>query len=239
MAATVKALTFDCYGTLIDWEAGILAALRPWRQRTGVGSGDADFLAAFARHESAVEEAQPRMLYPEVLGEVARRLGREFGQPMTSEEARTFGASVPDWPAFPDSPEALRRLGRRARLIILSNVDRRGFAGSNAKLGVDFHAVLTAEDVGSYKPSPRNFAYLLGFLKAQGVAPDALLHVAQSLRHDHAPAKAIGIRTCWIDRQAGKTGATGAALVAVSPDMTFPTLAAFADAVEAGKVSGL
>ncbi|MEX2648781.1 MAG: HAD family hydrolase [Alphaproteobacteria bacterium] len=238
---TYKVLSFDCYGTLIDWESGLLAALGPWRERTGVGASDEELFAAFARIEEPLQAERPTMLYRDLLGAVALGIGEAYGAPMSEAEVASFGASVPDWPAFLDSAEALARLERRARLVILSNVDRRGFQGSNLRLGTAFHAVLTAEDIGSYKPSPRNFAYLLGYLKAQGIEARELLHVAQSLRHDHAPAKAIGLTTCWIDRRHGKAGAgaTGVPPCSVTPDLRFTSLRAFAYAVDAGKVPGL
>ena len=127
-------------------------------------------------------------------------LGAQLDAPVSDEEAAAFGASVPDWPAFPDSPEALARLAARYRLIILSNVDRTSFAGSNRRLGVTFTSILTAQDVGSYKPSPRNFAALAAERERLGIPEGRLLHVAQSLFHDHVPAKAAGLPTVWINR---------------------------------------
>ena len=139
-----------------------------------------------------------------------------------------------DWPAFPDSAAALRRLKQRCRLIVLSNVHHAGFAGSNRKLGVEFDALLLAEDIGSYKPSGRNFEALLTKAEEMGIAPGRLLHVAQSLFHDHVPAKRAGLPTAWINRRAGKpgTGATKRPEVPVTPDIEFPSMAAFADAVD-------
>ena len=229
-----QALGFDCYGTLIDWERGILDALGPWRARGGIGASDEELLTAYAEIESREEAADPAP-YPVVLGRVLRQLGQRFAVPATDDETVAFGASVPSWPAFPDSPEALARLARRFRLIILSNVDRASFVGSNERLGVRFDAIVTAEDVGSYKPDPRNFAALLDTAGSLGVAPGGLLHVAQSLYHDHVPAQAMGLPTVWIDRRGDRagTGATPAPTVDVRPDWTFPTLAAFADAVDA------
>jgi len=230
------ALSFDCYGTLIDWESGITTALRPWRERAGATIGDDELLAAFAGIESVEQEADPAR-YPEILARVLRRLGERFGIAVTDEDAAAFGASVGSWPAFADSPGALARLAGRYRLIILSNVDRASFARSNERLGVTFDAIVTAEDVGSYKPDPRNFQALVAAAAGLGVAPDRLLHVAQSLYHDHVPAKRIGLSTVWIDRRGGEGGATPAT-GAVSPDARFPTLAEFADAVEGGPRGG-
>lgn len=225
------ALSFDCYGTLIDWEAGITAALRPWWERAGAALNDDDLLAAFSEIESVEQQAHPAP-YPEVLARVMRRLGERFGIPVSDDEAAAFGASVGSWPAFPDSPEALARLARRYRLIILSNVDRASFARSNERLGVTFDSIVTAEDVGSYKPDRRNFEALLRAAAGLGVPQERLLHVAQSLFHDHVPAKAIGLSTVWIDRRSGEGGATPRPDGPVAYDARFPTLAAFADAVE-------
>jgi len=232
--AHVRVLSFDCYGTLIDWEAGMLAALAPWRARTGLGPGDADLLARFAQLESARQASTPALPYRELLAVVARRLGEATGTPVTDAEATAFGGSVPDWPAFPDSAEALARLKRRCRLIILSNVDEASFLGSQRRLGTVFDAVLTAEAIGSYKPDARNFAYLLGFLRAHGLGREDLLHTAQSLFHDHVPAKAAGLRTAWIDRYhaAAGPGATRPA-APVTPDLRFTSLAQLADAMGA------
>src|SRR6202040_32847 len=119
----------------------------------------------------------------------------------TAQGRDRLATSVADWPAFPDSPGALAALSSRYKLIILSNVDRRSFAGSNARLGVTFDAIVTAEDVGSYKPSLRNFEALLQTVRRLGVGDGRLLHVAQSLFHDHVPAQSLGLRTAWIDRR--------------------------------------
>ena len=219
-----RALSFDCYGTLIDWETGIVEALRPWAARHGIA--DDALLAAHAAHETVVETDLPAMRYPDVLAETLRRIADQFGVEATAEERAAFGASVPDWPAFPDSTAALTALHQRFRLVILSNIDRALFAASARRLGVEFDLVITAEDVGSYKPSAANFAALL-----DSVERAELLHVAQSLYHDHVPAKAAGLPTVWIDRRHGRpgTGATPEA-AAVTPDWTFPSLAAFAEA---------
>lgn len=207
-------LTFDCYGTLIDWESGIWDALQPlltWNQEESVHRAMA--LAGFAAEESRLQAAEPERPYPLVLEAVHARIAARFGLRTTSELDRAFGASVGHWPAFPDSADALRRLKRQFQLVILSNVDRAGFAESQRKLGVSFDAVYTAEDIGSYKPSDRNFEYLLEHVRADlGVGPDQILHVAQSLFHDHVPAMRHGLATVWIDRQGlsmgGEWGAT-------------------------------
>jgi 2-haloacid dehalogenase len=225
-------LTFDCYGTLIDWETGIGEALAPWLVRGGVSLGRDQILEAFAELESAQQVATPSLRYPELLAKVHVGLAERFGVAPDPKAAERFGASVGNWPAFADSASALAYLKQHYRLVILSNVDRASFAQSNPKLGVAFDAIYTAEDIGSYKPDPRNFDYLLSHLAEQGIRKEQILHTAQSLHHDHIPAKQIGLATCWIHRRAGKEGhgATRVPDTAVQPDFRFESLAAMADA---------
>jgi 2-haloacid dehalogenase len=227
-----SALSFDCYGTLIDWETGILAALRPWAEAAGLASGEA-LLEAYAEQEARAEASYPRQAYPQILARAMRGLGERLGVPVADADAERFARSVGDWPAFPDSRAALAELGQRYQLLILSNVDRESFAASAARLGTRFAAVITAEDVGSYKPSPRNFAALLAEASRLGIGRDRLLHVAQSLYHDHAPAKAAGLATAWVNRRHGRPGwgATPPPPAGVQPDWEFPSLRALADAV--------
>jgi 2-haloacid dehalogenase len=227
-------LSFDCYGTLIDWESGIWTALQPLLARAGSGLARDDALAAFARHESAQEAETPGLLYSELLARVHRGLAAEWGIPATAEEDRAFGGSVGDWPAFPDTPAALAYLQRFYQLVILSNVDRASFARSQPRLGVEFTAIFTAEEIGSYKPDPRNFRYLLDRLAALGHQPGDLLLVAQSLYHDHAPANRCGLHSAWIDRRQGKAGgATPSTGSEVRYDFRFASLAELADAHQA------
>lgn len=199
-------LSFDCYGTLIDWESGIWAALEPLRARTGAAISRDAALAAFARHESAQEAETPGLVYSELLALVHRRLAAEWNAASESAADRAFGASVGAWPAFADSAPALAYLGRFYRLVILSNVDRASFARSNLRLGASFTGIYTAEDIGSYKPDPRNFRYLLDRLAEAGHRLEEILHVAQSLYHDHLPASRCGLKSAWIDRRHGSVG---------------------------------
>src|SRR5262245_1082766 len=152
-------LTFDCYGTLIDWERGILAELRPWLARHGRSLPDDEVLEAFGAEETRCEAATPAALYPEILAGSLRALARRWEIPANDEEAIAFGASVGRWPAFADSAPALQYLKRYYRLVVLSNVDRASFARSKEKLQVEFDRVITAQDVGSYKPDRRNFEH--------------------------------------------------------------------------------
>jgi 2-haloalkanoic acid dehalogenase type II len=226
------ALSFDCYGTLIDWEAGIAAVLQHWARSHGLNRTDEHLLTSYSRHEAGTEREHPHLLYPQILARAMRGLGEQFGIEVTDEEARALATSVPHWPAFPDSPTALRRLKGRFRLIILSNVDRESFAASNARLGVEFESILTAQDIGSYKPDPANFEALLAEAGRLGIGQGRLLHVAQSLFHDHIPAKRAGLPTAWIDRRGDRPGwgATPPPGAAVQPDWTFDSLEEFADA---------
>jgi 2-haloacid dehalogenase len=226
------AISFDCYGTLIDWEAGLTAVLGPWARSRGLALDDEALLAAYARHEERAEASHPREPYPGILRRSLTALGQELGAEVTGEDAQRLAGSVPDWPAFADSPAALASLAPRFKLIILSNVDRASFAGSRQRLGVDFDSVLTAQDIGSYKPSPRNFDALLAEARRLGVADGRLLHAAQSLFHDHVPAQRAGLRTVWINRRRGRPGwgATPAPPADVRPDWEFPSMAAFAAA---------
>ena len=233
--AEFSALTFDCYGTLIDWETGIWDALQPLLMANpGCGVDRAAALAAFAEAETAQQAAAPGMLYAGVLSAVHRALAARFGLRTGDALDEAFGVSVPHWPAFPDTADALRRLKVRYRLVILSNVDRAGIAASNRKLGVEFDAIHTAEDVGSYKPDARNLAYMTDRLGALGLQASDILHTAQSLHHDHVPARAVGLANAWIDRrgqsEGGAWGATAPVAAPPAYDFLFPTLAAMADA---------
>ena len=225
-----KALSFDCYGTLIDWETGLVEALRPLRERSG--ASPEQLLEAYGPIEHAVEEEFPGLAYSELLEKVHARLCARLGVKENPEEAAVLSASVGDWPAFPDSPGALAYLKEHFQLIILSNVDRASFAGSNRRLGVEFDAVFTAQDIGSYKPDLRNFDYLLEQAAERGIGKGELLHVAQSLFHDHVPANRLGVASAWIDRRAGKDG--GGATVIPNPmprfDFRYTSLGELADA---------
>ena len=228
-----RVLTFDCYGTLIDWESGIFAAMQPLlRKLTTPLSRDAA-LETFARHESAQEAETPdTVVYSQLLAAVHRRLTMEWDVTMSTAGHERFGASVADWPAFPDSPQALAYLKQHYKLVILSNVDCASFAGSNRRLGVKFDAVYTAQDIGSYKPNPANFEYMLDRLSKLGHPKPDILHTAQSLFHDHVPAKRCGLATCWIDRRRDQAGwgATMAPDKQPAVDFQFPTLQAMANA---------
>jgi 2-haloacid dehalogenase len=226
-----QVLSFDCYGTLIDWETGIAEGLGQRFSGTEGADDRTKLLAAFARAEAAQQTETPTLSYRQVLARVARRLGGELGIDISTADADAFGASVGNWRPFPDTVAALRYLGQHYRLIILSNVDRDSFAATNARLEVKFDAIYTAEEIGSYKPDPRNFAYLIDGVGKMGLPASAILHTAQSLFHDHLPAKAAGLATCWIDRAgAAVGGGASRELQSVRPDFRFATLGEMAEA---------
>ncbi len=227
-------LSFDCYGTLIDWESGIWDAMQPLisaNQRDDITRSVG--LEVYAVIESAQEKETPDLLYPKLLTRVHQKVARYFDLETTETMDQTFGQSVPHWPAFADSADALRILKKHFKLVILSNVNRDGFAASARKLGVEFDAIYTAEDVGSYKPNPGNFEYMLEHLQSDlGVTPRQILHTAQSLHHDHVPASQFGLAKAWIDRQnlanGDNWGATARVENRPEVDFLFSTMGAMA-----------
>jgi 2-haloacid dehalogenase len=221
-----EALTFDCYGTLIDWEAGILAGLRAALDPHGVSPSDDELLERYSVAESALE-AGPYLRYREVLGRGLKAVAAGLGVRPTPSVVAAFGGSVGDWPAFPDSAAALARLERHFRLGVLTNCDDDLFAASARRLGVDFDWVVTAQQAGGYKPRPKNFELLL---ERVGLPRERVLHVAQSLFHDHVPAKAMGLSTVWIDRRQDRPGFGATPPAEATPDATFPDMASFAAA---------
>jgi 2-haloalkanoic acid dehalogenase type II len=234
-----KVLTFDCYGTLIDWETGIWDALQPLLMHNACEDVTRDDgLQAFATIEGRQQAETPALRYPLVLSRVHAAIAQRFGLESTLDLDDAFGRSVPYWPAFADSADALRILKRHYRLVILSNVHREGFAASNRRLGVSFDAIYTAEDIGSYKPDAANFVYLLDHLRDElGLERADVLHTAQSLRHDHVPARAHGLANAWIDRQrlsgGGAWGATAQVQERPPHDFLFFSLMEMANAVAA------
>ncbi len=233
-------LTFDCYGTLIDWESGIWDALQPLLMASNASQIDRKTgLEAFARIETAQEADTPDMVYPELLIQVHRNFAKQFELNTQPVLDRAFGASVPHWPAFPDTADALRTLKKHFNLVILSNVNRDEFAASNQKLGVEFDAIYTAEDIGSYKPDPENFSYMLKHLQSDlGVTQEKILHTAQSLHHDHVQAKKFDLANAWVDRQNLKNsdswGATARVDARPAFDFYFTSMKEMAEYCEGG-----
>ena len=201
-----KALTFDVYGTLIDWETGITRALRPLTDRVGREMSRDEVLEEHARQESYQQEATPTKRYRDVLAVVYRRLAEQWRITVDWDECVRYGESVQEWPAFPDSAEALTYLKGHYRLFVLSNVDNESFARSSEKLGVAFDGVYSAEDIGSYKPSERNFTYMIERTASLGIDKSEILHTAESMYHDHLPANRAGLRSCHIYRRSQQDG---------------------------------
>ena len=227
------AVTFDCYGTLIDWEQGILNALQPVLAPHGIEVGEDELLERYARHEAALE-AGAYVPYRDVLAESVRGLCGEFGFSPSDDDARGFAQALGDWPAFHDTAPALRRLHERFRLGVITNCDRDLFALSNRRLGVTFDWVVTAQDAGAYKPSHTPFE--LAF-ETIDVPRDRILHAAQSLFHDHVPGKKLGLTTVWVDRRQGRPGSGATPPASATPDLTVPDMRTLAD-VALGDAAG-
>jgi 2-haloacid dehalogenase len=219
-----EVLSFDCYGTLIDWEAGLLAALAPIFAAHGVAPDREDTLRRYGELESAIEAGE-YVEYRAVLARVLQGLGERFGFSPSSGELSAFPASVRDWPPFPDSPAALRALQSRYRLAVISNVDDDLFAHSARRLGVSFDWVVTAQQVRSYKPSLGNFRRAFERI---GVPPARILHVAQSRFHDIAPAKRLGLATVWVNRRRDTPGPGATPASEAVPDLEVRDLAELA-----------
>jgi 2-haloalkanoic acid dehalogenase type II len=234
-----RVLSFDCYGTLIDWETGIWGSLQPLFAANDTTPERASILAAFAELETDIERENPRSPYPEILQQVHRSLATRFHLETSETLDEGFGHAVPKWLAFSDSYEALTFLGTHYRLVVLSNVDRAGIAASLLHLPIGFDGVYTAEDIGFYKPEPACFEYLIDRVETDfEIGSGEILHVAQSLYHDHVPARQIGLATAWIDRQGlsrgGSWGATAVVDEPPTPDFTFMSMAELAQAVDKG-----
>jgi 2-haloalkanoic acid dehalogenase, type II len=220
-----EVLTFDCYGTLIDWETGILHTLRPILAANGVALGDEQILEAHAQLESEIE-AGPYRPYRDILRQVLISLGDRLGFDPVAAQADRFAGSIVDWPAFPDSADALARLAGRYRLGVITNCDDDLFAASSRRLGDPFSWVITAQQAHGYKPSHRNFELALERI---GVPRERVLHVAQSLYHDHVPAHELGVSTVWVNRRQGRVGSGATPLVSATPDLEVPNMASLAD----------
>jgi 2-haloacid dehalogenase len=219
-------LTFDCYGTLIDWETGILGALRPLlAAHMRDLPTDNNILDLYAGFESEIE-AGPYREYRKVLEQVVEKFAaRLVFMPTTAEKTR-LAESVKEWPPFPDTVAALQRLGTRYKLVVISNIDDDLFAGSAVKLQANFADVITAQQARSYKPSRNNFRLALQRL---AVSQDKVLHVAQSIYHDVLPAKELGLSTVWVNRRKGKAGFGATPPAQAAADLEVPDLATLAE----------
>ncbi|KAJ5953828.1 hypothetical protein N7501_008107 [Penicillium viridicatum] len=230
-----RLLSFDVYGTLVDWEGGILAAFQPTLDKTGAQFSREHLLTVYHELEREQQSKTPDMPYHQLLTTVHPKFANRLGLEIPSqEESNQFGESVGSWPAFPDTVDALKRLSKHFKLVVLSNVDRVSFAKTNAGSleGFPFDLIITAQDVGSYKPDLQNFKYMLSAVKSKfNIEPSQVLQTAQSQFHDHHPASKIGIKSAWIVRP----GATMGNLPDNIYDWRFDTMGDMAKAYEAGQ----
>ena len=222
-----EVLTFDCYGTLIDWETGIVDALRPIFAAHRVEIVPDKVLERYGEIESEAERGEYRE-YKTILSSVLVGLGTRFGFAPTAEELQRFSISVKDWPAFPDSPQALQALHRKYRLAIISNIDDDLFAFSARRLQTTFDWIITAQQAKSYKPSLNNFRLAFERIK---VPKQRILHVAQSLFHDIAPANALGVSSVWVNRRHDKQGSGATPSAQARPDLEVPDLRTLASKI--------
>jgi 2-haloalkanoic acid dehalogenase type II len=230
-----RLLSFDVYGTLIDWETGLITALEPALSKHNKSHlSKQTILSACQELESAQQKKTPDMIYSDILATIHPALVRKLvGEEasVTEEESKAFGASVGSWPAFPDTVSALHRLKKHYKLVVLSNVDNNSFTASLAGplQNFPFDAMLTAQDIGSYKPDHRNFQYMLEYVKEHfGVEKEEVLQTAQSQFHDHRPCRELGIKGAWIERYGAVYGNSEEPVW----DWRFGTLGEMADAVE-------
>ena len=227
----IETLTFDCYGTLINWENGILSAVKPVLESHNIALEDEKILELYAELESEIEK-EGYIRYREVMRKVMEKIGEKLGFHPLNEELNCLVNSLKDWKPFPDTVESLKLLKRRYKLVIISNVDDDLFSLSQKHLEVEFDWVITAEQVGSYKPSLNNFRFAIERIGN----PDKILHVAQSLYHDIVPAKKLGINAVWVNRRKGKTGSGATPYVEVTqelkPDLEVANLKELCELIE-------
>jgi len=222
---SIRLITFDCYGTLVDWERGMLAALRPLFSRNGQRVGDAEILELYGEIEAEFESG-PYLPYREILSRTAREIGWRLGIEVSAEEGSAFAESLTCWKPFSDTVPALQSLSRRFRLGIISNIDDDLFAETRKKFApVTFDPVVTAQQMQSYKPAQRNFEEAI---RRSGLSKDQVLHAGQSLYHDIAPANALGIRNVWVNRPSVRPGSGAAKPGSAKPDYEVHTLAELA-----------
>lgn len=218
-------LTFDCYGTLINWEAGLLPALHRVLSAHGKKMDDATLLKFYGDFEQR-SEAGPFMSYRDVLASVVVQFGKELGFTASSNELGSLAHSLSAWDPWPDTVNALHQLKARYRLAILSNIDDDLFASTQPKLQVEFDEVITAQQAQAYKPSLKLFELALSRVKAPG---HRVLHVGQSLYHDVVPAQALGLATVWVNRPSARPGVGAVKQAQATPDVTVSSLAELAD----------
>lgn len=219
-------LTFDCYGTLINWEEGILRCLHRILAAHGKDTDDATILQLYGEFEAHAEQGEYHR-YREVLQSVVRQFGAQLGFSPTDQEIRSLPESLQEWKPWPDTVAALRQLQSRFRLAIISNVDDDLFAATRPQLGVEFDQIITAQQADAYKPSFKIFELALS---RAGVPAHRILHVAQSVYHDVLPAKSLGLATVWVNRPSARAGVGAVKAVEGHPDLQVSSLAELAAA---------
>lgn len=229
-----KILTFDVVGTLIDFEAGILDYVRPLAERAGLRVDDETILLSYGKAEAIEHDRTPGLPFPEMMAPAYRTMAAEQGLPADDATVEGFRLSIPVWPAFPDTVDALKRLRKRFRLVAMTNSDNWALDHFARTMDQPFDDRVTAEDVGTCKPDPQFFAYARGRQSPLGYRQEDYLHVAQSQYHDIGVAKLLGYSTCWIERRQGKEGFGGSPAPAVmtKPDYHYANLVELADAVD-------
>lgn len=225
------AVTFDVYGTLIDWEPSIIAFLGDWATRDGVTAGDEDLLMAFDRARAEIQKIRPALLYPDVLRRCFARIAAEYGLTADDELREKFARSPHTWPAYADTHAGLSALQARAKIGALSNIDNASLKSSCRKMDIDFDIVITAERVGAYKPDWPHFNTGIADITALGIPRERILHVGQSLRADITPANKLGLKCAWIHRPGRLLGLSGEGAAEARPDLTVSTLAELVAAI--------
>jgi 2-haloacid dehalogenase len=218
---SIRLITFDCYGTLIDWESGMLAVLRPMFSQDSQTPGDARLLELYGDVEAELESG-PYLPYRQVLSQAAQEMGRRLGTAVSEQQGAEFAQSLTQWGPFDDTVSALQSLAKRFELGIISNVDDDLFAETRKMLPVDFAFVVTAQQVRSYKPAHGNFQEAL---RRSGVDSFQVLHAGQSLYHDIAPANALGISNVWVNRPSARPGSGAARPAVATPSYEVRSLA--------------
>lgn len=223
--ADFDAVTFDVYGTLIDWEPSIIAFLGRWAGRHGISAAEQDLLMAFDRARADIQKERPALLYPEVLRRCFDRIAAGFGVAAEEAERAAFAAAPHAWPAYPDSQAGLVALRARAKVGALSNIDNASLQSSCARLDFRFDILVTAERVGAYKPDWPHFDTAIADLEALGIPRRRILHVGQSLRADITPANRLGLKSAWVNRPGRALGLSGEGAAEARPDLTVSSLA--------------
>jgi len=232
---TYDALTFDVYGTLIDWEPAILDRLQDWAARNEVEATRNDLLEGFDRARAHYQALTPHVPYPAVLRSAFSYIANTYDIVPDADERAAFGQSVPEWLPYADTNDAMARLKEKYTLGALTNMDEAQFAASHARLNGCLDVIVTAERAQAYKPSLPHFVLGLTDLAARGIPPKRVLHVAQSLRADVRPANLLGLDIVWINRKGRGLGHTGFGAELAVPMAEFPTMEAFVDALLGGK----